>query len=168
MENLVSVIVPVYNADSTIKKTIDSILRSTYHNIEILIVDDGSDKVTADLCDQLGYQDNRIKVIHQVNRGVSAARNNGLKHAKGNYVTFVDADDLIEENMIDSLVEVAERENADVTIGGYRECYDDGSEKQYLCNQKTFCKKDKEILTDFLQQIILDGMYGQSYIKGMQ
>lgn len=149
MENLVSVIVPVYNADSTIKKTIDSILRSTYHNIEILIVDDGSDKVTADLCDQLGYQDNRIKVIHQVNRGVSAARNNGLKHAKGNYVTFVDADDLIEENMIDSLVEVAERENADVTIGGYRECYDDGSEKQYLCSQKTFVKKDKEILTDF-------------------
>lgn len=149
MGKLVSIVVPVYNAGSSIKKSIDSILTSTYHNIEILIVDDGSEKETADLCDALVKLDDRIKVIHQENRGVSAARNNGLKLAKGDYITFVDADDLIEENALYSLVEVAERENADVTIGGYRECYDDGSGKQYGCNQKTVVKRDKEILTEF-------------------
>lgn len=149
MGKLVSIVVPVYNAGSSMKKSIDSILASTYHNIEILIVDDGSEKETADLCDELGRLDDRIKVIHQDNRGVSAARNNGLKIAKGDYITFVDADDLIEENTIYSLVEVAEGENADVAIGGYRECYDDESEKQYGCNQKTVVKKDREILTEF-------------------
>lgn len=149
MEKLVSIVVPVYNAGSSMKKSIDSILTSSYHNIEILIVDDGSEKETADLCDALGKLDDRIKVIHQDNRGVSAARNNGLKLATGDYITFVDADDLIEENMIYSMVEVAEGENADVTIGGYRECYDDGSEKQYGCNQKITVKRDKEILTEF-------------------
>lgn len=149
MEKMVSIIVPVYNAGPSVKKNIDSILTSTYHNIEILIVDDGSEKETADLCDACGKLDDRIKVIHQDNRGVSVARNNGLKLAKGDYITFVDADDLIEENTIRLLVEVAEREKADVAIGGYRECYDDGSEKKYGYNRKTTVKRDKEILTEF-------------------
>lgn len=149
MGKLVSVVVPVYNAGSSIKKSVDSILASTYRNIEILVVDDGSEKETADLCDALGKLDDRVKVIHQDNKGVSVARNNGLKFAKGDYITFVDADDLIEEKAICALVEVAERENADITIGGYRECYGDGSEKEYGCNQKTIVKKDKDILTEF-------------------
>ena len=149
MGKLVSIVVPVYNAGSSIKKSVDSILASTYRDIEILVVDDGSEKETADLCDALGKLDDRVKVIHQDNKGVSAARNNGLKFAKGDYITFVDADDLIEEKAICALVEVAERENADITIGGYRECYDDGSEKEYGCNRKTIVKKDKDILTEF-------------------
>lgn len=100
MGKLVSIVVPVYNAGSSMKKSIDSILASTYHDIEILIVDDGSEKETADLCDALGKLDDRVKVIHQCNKGVSAARNNGLKFAKGDYITFVDADDLIEERSL--------------------------------------------------------------------
>ena len=149
MKKLVSIVVPVYNAGSSLKKSIDSILTSTYCDIEILIIDDGSEKETADLCDVLKKQDDRIKVIHQDNKGVSAARNTGLKLAKGDYITFVDADDLIEEKTISALVEVAEREKSDITIGGYREYYDDGREKEYGCNQKTIVKKDKQILTEF-------------------
>ncbi len=149
MEKLVSVVMPVYNAGMSLIKSVNSVLQSGYHNIEFLIVDDGSENETAELCDMLGKEDDRIKVIHQKNGGVSAARNSGLKQAKGDFVTFVDADDYMEASMISSLIDVAERENADVVVGGYRECYDDGSEIQYGCNRKTVIKKGEEILTDF-------------------
>ena len=149
MEKLVTVIMPVYNTGVSLEKSVNSILQSSYRNIELLIVDDGSGKETADLCDSLAEKDDRIKVIHQKNSGVSAARNTGLKYVKGDYVVFVDSDDFLEANMISSLIEIAEQEDIDVVVGGYRECYDDGSETKYGCNRKTLIKRGQEILTDF-------------------
>jgi glycosyltransferase involved in cell wall biosynthesis len=111
MEKLVTVIMPVYNTGLRLKESVNSVLQSSYRNIEFLIVDDGSEKETAELCDMLGKKDDRIKVIHQKNGGVSAARNTGLKHAKGDYITFVDSDDFLEANMISALTDIAEREN---------------------------------------------------------
>ena len=149
MEKLVTVIMPVYNTGLRLKESVNSVLQSSYRNIEFLIVDDGSEKETAELCDMLGKKDDRIKVIHQKNGGVSAARNTGLKHAKGDYITFVDSDDFLEANMISALTDIAERENVDVVVGGYRECYDDGREKEFGYRGKTVIKKGEEILTDF-------------------
>jgi len=149
MEKLVTVVMPVYNAGASLKCSVSSILQSSYQNIELVIVNDGSEKETAELCDILGKEDDRIKVIHQENGGVSAARNNGLEHAKGDYVAFVDADDFVEADMISSLLDVAEREKADVVVGGYRECYDDGSEIEYGCNRGAGVKHGEEILAEF-------------------
>ena len=98
-EKLISVIVPVYNAERFLKKCVESLLNQTYRNIEIILVNDGSTDSSGLICDELCKRDCRINVIHQKNLGVSATRNNGIRCAKGTYIGFVDSDDYI-ENML--------------------------------------------------------------------
>lgn len=149
MNELVSIIIPVYNAGKTIERCINSILNSSYTNFEILVIDDGSDKDTADECERLTLIDTRIKVIHQKNGGVSSARNCGLEKAKGNFITFVDADDSIDPDLLESMTSEMEQEGADIVITGHRECYDNGSFKECFCSKKKDIKYGREILTDF-------------------
>lgn len=115
MSEKVSVIVPVYNTNEKyLIKCITSIKNQTYKNLEIVIIDDGSEKETAELCDKLAKDDSRIVVVHKANEGVSEARNTGLSLVSGNWVTFVDSDDWIEVNMIDVLIK--KTENCDLVI----------------------------------------------------
>lgn len=114
---LVSVIVPVYNAESTLARCIDSILGQSYTGFELLLVDDGSRDRSGSICDAYAARDNRVRVIHQPNGGVSSARNNGLDHAIGSYVTFVDSDDYVTENLLSAFIEYADY---DLVVGGYR------------------------------------------------
>lgn len=97
---LISVIVPVYNVEPYLRRCVDSILRQTYRNLEILLVDDGSTDRSGTICDACAQQDTRVKVIHQKNQGQAAARNHGIDQAKGEYLSFVDSDDFIDECMI--------------------------------------------------------------------
>ena len=124
MDRLVSVIIPVYNSGNKIKKCIKSILNNGYSNIEIIIVDDGSDKETVDICNSLEKEE-KIRVIHQENAGVSSARNKGIEQARGEFITFVDADDTIDSNLISVLVNSCIEKDADIAICGYKEWYDD-------------------------------------------
>ena len=95
MDNLVSIIVPVYNTDEyALQSCVESICKQTYEAIEIIIVDDGSNEVTRTICDNLLKKDERIKVYHKKNGGVSKARNYGTFQASGNYIMYVDSDDL--------------------------------------------------------------------------
>lgn len=100
---LISVIVPVYNVEPYLRRCVDSILRQTYRNLEILLVDDGSTDRSGTICDACAQQDTRVKVIHQKNQGQAAARNHGIDQAKGEYLSFVDSDDFIEERMLETL-----------------------------------------------------------------
>lgn len=118
--NLISVIVPVYNAKDYLEKCVDSLLKQTYSNIEIILVDDGSKDGSSELCEKLKKKDNRILVIHQKNQGVSAARNVGIKASRGDYVGFVDSDDYIEKDMLSTLYNNAISSCADISICGYR------------------------------------------------
>lgn len=93
---LISIIVPVYNAENTLNRCVDSILNQTFHSWELLLVDDGSIDRSDKICDQYASKDNRIKVFHKKNGGVSSARNMGLDHATGSWVIFVDSDDFID------------------------------------------------------------------------
>lgn len=93
MKDLISIIVPVYKVEKYLRRCIQSIICQTYSNIEIILVDDGSPDRCPEICDEYASKDERIKVIHQENKGVSAARNAGLDAAKGEYVAFVDSDD---------------------------------------------------------------------------
>lgn len=104
-----SIVVPAYNAVSYLEQCIDSILKSDYTDFEILLVDDGSTDGTSALCDQLAQNDPRLIVLHQENQGLSSARNTGLNHAKGKYVSFVDADDIVHKKMFSSLVLLLEK-----------------------------------------------------------
>lgn len=98
MNNLISIIIPVYNAELSLKDCVGSILRQTYTNWELILVDDGSKDKSGEICDKYSNADSRIKVIHKANGGVSSARNAGLKAATGEWITFIDSDDTIGEN----------------------------------------------------------------------
>lgn len=116
---LISVIVPVYNAEKYLDRCVDSIVGQTYDNLEIILVDDGSPDNCPAICDTWAEKDSRIKVIHKENGGVSSARNAALDIAAGNYVTFVDSDDYIDNDMVDIMAAEARKISADVVIVGF-------------------------------------------------
>lgn len=110
---LVSVIIPVYNAKLYVKRCLDSIVNQTYKNLQILIIDDGSFDGSSDICESY-MTDKRVQVFHQKNSGASAARNFGLDRAEGEYILFVDADDYIDLNLLDKAVHKMEQYGADI------------------------------------------------------
>lgn len=116
MEDLISVIVPVYNVKDYIDECIKSILNQTYKNIEVIIVDDGSDDGSSIICDKYEKMDNRVTVIHQTNHGLSAARNQGLSVCKGKYVSFVDSDDYLEKDFVEVLYKLIKKYSVKVSI----------------------------------------------------
>ena len=123
--NLVSIVVPVYNVESYIDKCIESLVNQSLKHIEIILVDDGSTDKSGHICDKYALSDNRIRVIHKINGGLSDARNEGIKVAKGKYISFVDSDDWISINMIESLYNLAESNDADIVQCDYIETYNE-------------------------------------------
>lgn len=111
---LLSIIIPIYNVEQYLPKTLENVLDQSFEEFELILVDDGSTDNSGKICDEFAYNDSRIKVIHQENAGVSAARNTGIKVALGKYIGFVDSDDLIENNMYNIMVNIAEKECADI------------------------------------------------------
>lgn len=114
MNSKISVIVPAYNAQKTIKKCIESILTQTYKNLEIILINDGSNDKTEEMCEKLVQTDNRIKYYYKENTGVSKTRNFGLDKASGDYISFIDADDFLEKNMYEIMIKKIN--NADILI----------------------------------------------------
>ena len=105
IEELVTLIVPVYNVEKYLHVCIQSILDQSYKNLEIILIDDESKDMSRKICDEYAMSDNRIKVVHKKNEGVSRARNVGLEMATGNYIGFIDSDDYIEKDMIKVLMD---------------------------------------------------------------
>ena len=116
---LVSIIVPIYNAQDHIARCVESIRRQTYKNIEILLLNDGSQDVSLQVCEMYARVDDRIVLIDKANSGVAATRNLGLRQAKGKYLQFVDADDTIQPYATEMLVARAEESGADLVIAHY-------------------------------------------------
>ncbi len=137
MEELISVIVPVYNVEKYLEKCIDSIINQTYKNIEILLIDDGSTDSSGEICDRYAIKDKRILVFHKENGGLSDARNKGIDIATGKYISFIDSDDYVEENYISFLYEILKKFDADISMGKhyvrYQENTIDTSSGQELC-----------------------------------
>ena len=118
MENtgLISVIVPVYNVEKYLEECVESVLAQTYTDIEIILVDDGATDSSGQICDRYAEKDERVRVIHQENQGLSGARNTGLANAKGEYVYFLDSDDWILPEALGELYKRAGKEKADVVF----------------------------------------------------
>lgn len=114
MEHLISIIVPVFNVEDYIETCVNSILSQTYTKFEIILVNDGSTDKSGEICNQFALKDRRIKVIHQVNKGVSAARNSGIRVANGEYICFVDSDDKLQKDFLKGF-----ELNYDISIQGY-------------------------------------------------
>ena len=116
---MISAIVPAYNVEKYLERCVNSILIQTYENFEIILVDDGSKDQSVEICDKFAQEDNRIKVIHKENGGLSSARNAGMKIAEGKYIVFIDSDDDIEPNMFELMLQAAEENKADFVMTDY-------------------------------------------------
>ena len=130
MGEKISVIVPVYNVEAYLEKCVESILKQTYTNLEILLVNDGSTDNSGELCDQLAQRDQRIRVIHKENGGLSDARNRGIEEASSDLIGFIDSDDYIDEDMYETLYRQMFESNADLSMCGHYDVYHQIPEKQ--------------------------------------
>lgn len=144
--DLISVIVPIYNVGDYLCACIDSILLQTYQNLEIILVDDGSTDNCPSLCDSYASKDSRIKVIHQVNRGLSAARNEGYKISSGAYIAFVDADDMIYAKYIENLYMLITKSNAQIAVCAYA-CTQNEAER--TVNEKSYTLTSEKMLKEW-------------------
>lgn len=138
---LISIVVPVYGTEAYLPQCVESLLAQTHSYLELILIDDGSLDHSGALCDRYGEQDRRVRVIHQDNQGVSAARNAGIKAAHGQYIAFVDSDDWVEPDYLAALLQAAEETEADaaVEVSGVQTCVWTGPEAlRQLCYQKQF------------------------------
>ena len=139
-EELISVIVPVYNTQQYLNRCVESILKQSYSNFELVLVDDGSKDDSAIICDKYQDADYRVRVIHQENSGVSSARNRGIYESKGNYISFIDSDDWVDEGFLESLYSSLIINNADLSAMGYVLETGGGHGKNEIC-------KNEEVLS---------------------
>lgn len=123
---MISIIVPIYKVEKYLPKCIESLLNQTYKNVEIILVDDGSPDLCPQICDEYAAMDKRIRVIHQINSGVSAARNSGLEVATGEFIGFVDPDDWVAPDMYEGMLDAMLQEQVDLVICGYDYYDEDG------------------------------------------
>lgn len=137
---LISIIVPIYNVEPYLRKCIDSIINQTYKNLEIILVDDGSPDNCGSICDEYAKTDSRIKVIHKVNGGLSDARNAGLRIATGEWITFVDSDDWLENNALEQMLNLANSNHADLIIGSTQKINDADNSIVWVDSSDTECQ----------------------------
>ena len=140
---MISIIIPIYNVEKYLSKCIESLVGQTYKDIEIILINDGSPDHCLSICEQYSKKDNRIIVIDQENKGVSAARNAGLKMAKGEYIGFVDPDDWIAPEMYESMHSAMKETNADLCICGY-DYYDEHGK---VDENRRYNTKENETIT---------------------
>lgn len=150
----ISIIVPCYNVDKYLEKCLDSLIGQTLQDIEVIPVDDGSPDTSGAICDRYAAMDSRVKPIHKKNGGVSAARNDGLVAATGDYVFFCDGDDWMPADACELLWEEAGRSDADVVFGDLWRSWDDRDEYMRLFAEP-FCTSDR----DFIRQLIRTNFY---------
>ena len=115
----VSVLMPIYNVEKYLRESIDSVLKQTYPDFELILVDDGSPDGCGKIIDEYANQDDRVIAIHQKNAGVDAARNNAIRRATGKYIAFIDSDDAYEKNYIEKLVGAIEQDDSDMSVCGF-------------------------------------------------
>ena len=129
-EKKISIIIPIYNVEKYLPACVESILQQTYKNLEVILVDDGSPDRCPAICDELAQKDDRIRVIHQKNKGLSGARNTGIDNAQGDYLIFVDSDDTVEQTLVEELYTYAEKWNCAIVACGRNYIFEDG---QIVC-----------------------------------
>lgn len=147
----ISIVIPIYNVQEYLEDCIESVINQTYNNIEIILVDDGSTDHCPQMCDEYATKDNRIQVIHKKNGGLSDARNAGIKAATGEYITFIDSDDFVDEHFVEYLFKLIMSQNSDISV-----CHSvnvDESGKQFGSQQKfanVLYKSNQECMEGFL------------------
>lgn len=173
MNKKISIIIPAYNSEKYIEKCIESVLSQTYHNLEVLLVDDGSTDKTLELMNLFASKDERIKVIHKENNGQSEARNTGIDASTGEYLIFIDSDDYVENDMVEFLYNLAEENNADVARCGFYTEYEDGTKlSQENCFEFAVLDNNERLIDllmgGHLSGVVWNKIYKKSAISGVR
>lgn len=138
--DLLSVIVPVYNAENHIRQCIESVLNQSYKNLEVILVNDGSTDKSGDICDAYSLSDDRIRVVHTRNNGPASARNAGINKSCGEFIFFIDADDIIDKNALSALIEIYNQHKSDIIVGDFNAIkngnYGPGYKGVFPCDKK--------------------------------
>ena len=132
---LISVVIPVYNVKPYLEQCLKSVVKQTYRNLDIIIIDDGSTDGSENICDNYAINDVRIRCVHQKNMGLSGARNTGIDLSRGEYITFIDSDDFIEDDMIEKMARYIQP-GVDIVSCGFRYCDENGEMISEECNQE--------------------------------
>ena len=164
MEALISVVIPAYNIENYISKTLDSVLAQTYQNLQIIVVNDGSKDGTGRILDEYARKDCRIKVIHKENGGVTGARLRGIAEAQGQYIGFVDGDDYIEPQMYAKLLENMVAHGTDISHCGYQMVFPNGKVDYYHNTGKQMLQQGHQGCSDILEGGFVEpGLWNKLY-----
>ncbi len=165
--DLISVIVPVYNGEVYIEECIDSIIKQSYKDLEIIILNDGSKDSTDSICKEFANRDGRINYIDQPNIGVSKTREKGIKIAKGEYIMFVDADDYLDETCIETLYEAMQRHNADVAACSVVDLEYGKATKKHLYENEVITDRNRLLGDFFKYKRYICTLWGKLYKKSL-
>lgn len=147
---MISVVVPVYNVEKYIKRCVDSILNQSFKDFELILVDDGSKDSSGDICDEYAKQHENIHVIHQQNQGLSITRNRGTESAAGDFVTYIDSDDLVSDDYLETLYNLIQKYNAEVSCCGFKFfTYQKELEKDHA-SYSDYCLTGNQAMADML------------------
>lgn len=151
MNELITVVLPIYNVSAYLKRCIESVIHQTYENLDIILVDDGSTDDSGIICDEYASIDSRITVVHKENGGLSDARNKGIELAKGQFITFIDSDDYIDDDYVEYLYNLIKRYNTRMSICSHTIVYDNGT----ILNKET---GEEDVLSSerVLERILYD------------
>ena len=156
MEPLISIIVPIFNVEKYIHKCINSIVDQTYRNLEIILVNDGSKDNCGAICDEYAQIDNRIKVIHKENGGLSDARNVAIDIVTGHYITFIDSDDFVEADYVEYLFKLIQKYSADVSICNINKTLEEKYTQENITNDIQHIYTEQEAIEQMLYQKLFD------------
>lgn len=164
---LISIVVPIYNVEEYIHECIESLLAQTYTNLDIILVNDGTPDGSMDVVKDL-VKDDRVTIVNQSNQGLSAARNTGLRYAKGEYIAFVDSDDKVKPNFIKDLYRKAQITGADIVRGSFRD-FDGNLPEGWRCDFNIQPSVGVEALAKFLEQdisfVVWSSLYKTQFLK---
>lgn len=158
MKPKISIIVPIYNVEKYLDKCLQSICRQTYSNFEAILIDDGSTDKSYEICEQYARKDPRIKIIQEENSGVVTACKNGIIHSHGDFICFIDSDDIIERNYLNSLVKAHDEFNADIVLSQICR-YRNGKKTEYKLNINSGYYDKETYQKKFLFQILSNGKF---------
>lgn len=162
---LVSIIIPIYNVEKYLERCVKSVIEQSYTNLEIFLVDDGSPDNSGAIADSLAKNDKRIKVIHQKNKGLSGARNTGIKQATGEWIMFVDSDDFIDSDMVKTMLNIAIKNKAEIVACNVDRVSDDGHINYYGDVNECFTVDNKKALMRLARNNVVNNSVNNKFIK---
>jgi len=168
MNDLISVIMPVYKVEAYLPQSIESVLNQDHKNLELILIDDGSPDRCGQICDDYAQKDSRVRVIHQKNGGAAAAKNAGLRLATGTYLSFVDSDDYLQPNVFGYMLQTLREKNADAVQFSFQDVYRNRTEPQ---NLEPCVLNEREYLTRFTKDwtcaLLWNKLYKRSLFDGV-